>query len=231
MVGGYNGGVFDRIRNWLAGGWRQSWARAYIAFSPIGVLIATLLLSRYAGVWGWSDRESMGFLASLIPLGGVVYAAAILVMEWGVRMVFWALAQREKDIEKRRAEGEARGEARGEVRGRRQAREELLRVLDARGADVSPELFADVLSLDAVLLENGDVYGGPALDVYVGRINRAGRRVAARRGEAPKLSDLWCERGWRVRLEGHFEDLMPYGRIRGLRLDTSADVWGVSLDY
>ncbi len=86
------------------------------------LLIATGLLSRSAGVWGWGDEESLGFLASLTPLGGVVYAAAIFVMEWGVRMVFWALAQREKDIEKRRAEGEARGEARGEVRGKRQAR-------------------------------------------------------------------------------------------------------------
>ena len=222
--------MFDRLRNWLAGGWRQRWARAYIAFSPIGVLIATGLLSRSVGVWGWGDEESLGFLASLTPLGGVVYAAAIFVMEWGVRMVFWALAQREKDIEKRRAEGEARGEARGEVRGKRQAREDVLQALKARGADVSPEFVSDILNLDAALLENGDVYGGPALDVYLGRINRAGRRVMERRGGAPELPDLWCERGWRVRLDGHFEDLLPHGRIRGLRLDASADVWGVSLD-
>ena len=105
-----------------------------------------------------------------------------------------------------------------------------MQALKARGADVSPEFVSDILNLEAALLENGDVYGGPALDVYLGRINRAGRRVMERRGGAPELPDLWFERGWRVRLDGHFEDLLPHGRIRGLRLDASADVWGVSLD-
>ena len=218
--------MFNRIKNRLATGWRQRWAQAYIVFSPIGILIATALLSRYAGVWGWSDRDDLGFLASLVPLGGVVYAAIILVLEWGVRMVFWALAQREKDIEKRRDEG--RDEGRRE--GRREAEDNMLRVLAECGVEMTVDLLSAVLpGRAAVLLASGDVYGGANLDVYLGRINPPGQELMARQGGPPELPDLWCQRGWRVQLNWHFDDLLPDGRIQGLTLDTSAPLWTVSL--
>ena len=59
----------------------------------------------------------MVFLADLVPLGAVAYAAVVFIAEWVIRMVFWALAQREKDIEKRRAEGRAIGVQEGLAQG------------------------------------------------------------------------------------------------------------------
>ena len=116
-VRGYNGRVFNRLKNWLTTGWRRRWRQAHLAFSPIGVLVATGLLSRTVGVSGWGERDSLGFLADLIPLGIIVYATAIFALERMVIMVFWALAQREKFIEERRAEGLARGKAQGIAEG------------------------------------------------------------------------------------------------------------------
>ncbi len=209
-----------------------------MAFSPIGVLISTALLSRYAGVWSWNDRESLGFFADLIPLGVVVYAAAVLAMEWVIRMVFWALAQREKDIEKRRAEGRARGreEGREEGRemgreiGRREEQERILLSLLERGIQVPPGIISgEPVGRDAVLLENGDVYASQSLSAYIGRINPAGRAFLAQQGAPPELPGVWCRRGWRVQLDRHFEELIPGGRIQGLSLDATPGAWLVSL--
>ena len=214
----------------------------HLAFSPIGVLIATVLLSRYAGVWGWSDRDSLGFLAELVPLGVVAYAAAVFVTEQVIRMVFWALAQREKDIEKRRAEGwekgraagHAEGHAEGRAEGRREGRQEaedsILQTLAEFGIELpTNDISAIMPGRAAVLLESGDVYGGAKLDVYLGRINPPGQELMARQAGPPELPDLWCQRGWRIQLNRHFEDLLPAGRIQGLTLDTSAPLWTVSL--
>ena len=261
--------MFNRLKNWLTTGWRRRWRQAHLAFSPIGVLIATGLLSRTVGVWGWGERDSLGFLADLIPLGIIVYATAIFALERIVIMVFWALAQREKFIEERRAEGLARGIAQGRAQGvaqgraegvvegraegvaqgraegvaqgraegisqgvsqgQRQEQERILRLLEQHGIQAPPGIFAGALAArGAVLLESGDVYGGPSLDVYLGRISPEGRTLAAQRGGPPELPDLWCRQGWRVQLDRHFEELLLAGRIQGLSLDTSAAVWTVS---
>lgn len=195
----------------------------------MGVLVATGLLSRSAGVWGWSDRESLEFFADLIPLGVVVYATAVFVTEWVIRMVFWALAQREKDIEKRREEGRAQGVEVGIAQGRREEREEILQNLTAHGIEIPPEIVSALAGLGAVLLENGDVYAGGSLDVYVGRINEGGRTFLGRQGQPPELPGLWCQRGWRVRLARQYEEMLPAGRIEGLNLDASSAGWVVSL--
>ena len=245
--------MFNRLKNWLTTGWRRRWRQAHLAFSPIGVLIATGLLSRTVGVWGWGERDSLGFFADLIPLGIIVYATAIFALERMVIMVFWALAQREKFIEERRAEGLARGIAEGRAegleegisqgvsqgraegvkegiaQGQRQEQERILRMLEQHGIQAPPGIFAGELAArGAVLLESGDVYGGPSLDVYLGRINLEGRTLAAQQGGPPELPELWCRQGWRVQLDRHFEELLLAGRIQGLSLDTSAAVWTVS---
>ena len=197
-----------------------------------------MLLSAYAGVWGWNDRESMVFLADLVPLGAVVYAAAVFMMEWVIRMVFWALAQREKDIEKRRAEGRAigvqeglaQGLTQGWTRGRTQAQESMLLSLAAAGITVPAGIISgDPVGRDAVLLENGDVYASQSLDSYIGRVNEAGLALIARQGQPPELPGVWCNRGWRVQLDRHFEELLLAGRVQGLSLDTSSAPWLVSL--
>ena len=255
--------------------------------------MATGLLSRAVGVSGWDERDSLGFLADLIPLGIIVYATAIFALERMVIMVFWALAQREKFIEERRAEGLARGIAEGVVQGRaqgiaegvvqgraegvaqgraegvaqgraegvvqgraegisqgvaegvaqgraegisqgvsqgqRQEQERILRLLEQHGIQAPPGIFAGELAArGAVLLESGDVYGGPSLDVYLGRVSLEGWALAAQQGGPPELPDVWCRRGWRVQLDRHFEELLLAGRIQGLSLDTSGAVWTVS---
>lgn len=210
----------------------------HLAFSPIGVLIATALLSRYAGVWGWGDRDRLGFLADLVPLGVVAYAAAVFAAEQVIRMVFWALAQREKDIEKRRAEGWAKGRAvghaEGRAEGRREGRQEaeqsILQTLAEFGIELPTNDISAVLpGRAAVLLASGDVYGGANLDVYLGRINPPGQELMARQGNPPELPDLWCQKGWRIQLIRHFEYLLPAGRMQGLTLDASTPLWTVSL--
>ena len=172
----------------------------------------------------------MGFLADLVPLGAVVYGSAVFVAEWVIRMVFWALAQREKDIEKRRAEGRAIGVQEGLSLGRTQTQESILLSLAAAGISVPAGIISgDPVGRDAVLLENGDVYASQSLDSYIGRVNEAGRALIARQGQPPELPDVWCNRGWRVQLDRHFEELLPVGRVQGLSLDTSTGPWLVSL--
>ena len=104
-----------------------------------------------------------------------------------------------------------------------------MRLLEQHGIQAPPGIFAGELAArGAVLLESGDVYGGPSLDVYLGRISPEGRALAAQQGGPPELPDVWCRQGWRVQLDRHFEELLPAGRIQGLSLDTSAAVWTVS---
>ncbi len=164
----------------------------------------------------------MVFLADLVPLGAVAYAAAVFMTEWVIRMVFWALAQREKDIEKRRAEGR--------TRGRTQAQESMLLSLAAAGIRVPSGIISgDPVGRDAVLLESGDVYASQSLDSYIGRVNEVGLALIARQGQPPELPGVWCNRGWRVQLDRHFEELLLAGRVQGLSLDTSSAPWLVSL--
>ncbi len=192
-------------------------------------------------MWGWSNRQDLAFFADLVPLGVVVYAAAVFMLEWVFRMVFWALAQREKDIEKRQAEGMARGlekgraegraEAQAEIRaeGQREAQERILLELAARGIQVPPGIISgDPVGRDAVLLENGDVYASQSLTAYIGRVNQEARAFMAQQGAPPEWPGLWCQRGWRVQLDRHFEELIITGRVQGLRLDASSGAWLVS---
>ena len=80
-----------------------------------------------------------------------------------------------------------------------------------------------------MLLENGDVYASESLTIYIGRVNQVGPAFIAQHGEPPEIAGLWCNRGWRVQLDRHFEEILPLARVQGLRLDTSPDVWLVSL--
>ena len=70
-----------------------------------------------------------------MPFGGIVYGSSILVLEVTVRM-FWALAQRQKDMDK------ARGEGREE--GREEGRQEAIRELVERGVKLPPEILKDL---------------------------------------------------------------------------------------
>ncbi len=70
-------------------------------------------------------------MSQIVPLGAAVYGSFILVLEGEGRM-FWAIAQREKDIEKGRQEGRA----------------ELIRQLVEQNVDLPPEILNEVNGID-----------------------------------------------------------------------------------
>ena len=78
-------------------------------------------------------------MGQMTPLGAVVYGSLILVIETVGRM-FWALAQREKDIEKGRIEGREEGRQ----LGRDEGREELIRQLLQHNVDLPPEILREL---------------------------------------------------------------------------------------
>ena len=81
-------------------------------------------------------------------------------------------------------------------------------------------------SNNAVLLVNGDVYAGDDWMAYLGTVDQS---AIANLSEATELSGPRCLRGWLVQVPGEFEHLIPLGRIRGLQIDKSAEVWRVKL--
>ena len=83
----------------------------------------TLLLLARSDQWrGW---ESLEAAANLVDLAAVVYGMIAVLVERGFNMVFWALEQRKKRIEERKAEGRAEERAR------------ILREAKEKGIDVS----------------------------------------------------------------------------------------------
>ena len=109
--------------DWL----RDNWLRLHLAISPLGTLGVTWLLvfSVGAGRW-WDSRESLKLAGQAVPFGGIVYGSSILVLEVTVRM-FWALAQRQRDIDK----------------AKKEAREQLIREMMESGVELPPEILKD----------------------------------------------------------------------------------------
>ena len=70
-------------------------------------------------------------MGQIVPLGAVVYGSLIFAIERLGRM-FWALAQRRKDIE------------RGREEGRQEGRERLIRQLVEQDVPLPPEILAEV---------------------------------------------------------------------------------------
>ena len=72
-------------------------------------------------------------------LGAVVYGSLIFAIERLGRM-FWALAQREKDIERGRQEGIEKGRE----EGFEEAWEKLIQLLAEQNVSLSPEALAEI---------------------------------------------------------------------------------------
>ena len=107
----------------------ENWLQLHLALAPLGTLLVTWLLwiSGGDGWQWWSSRDSSGQMGQIVPLGAVVYGSIIFVIERVGRM-FWALAQRQKDIEK----------------GRQEGRERLIRQLVEQDVPLPPEILAEV---------------------------------------------------------------------------------------
>ena len=104
--------------------WQEKqWLRRHAIAAPFGVLAATALLVILPGHWdGWGSLE---LAANLVYLGAVLYGMAAVLTEQGVRMVFWALEERKRMIENRKAQGRAEVVAEFLAEGIPQTKEEL----------------------------------------------------------------------------------------------------------
>ena len=93
----------------------QKWVRYHLAIVPIGTVVATtsLLLSTGSKWQWWGSQTDLVLAGQVAPFGAVVYGTAMFLLERIGRM-FWALLQRDKDIEKGRKEGLSEGIQRGQ---------------------------------------------------------------------------------------------------------------------
>ena len=100
------GSVWSRFGEWQSG---NSLYR-HIAFAPVGTLGATTVLLGLSGAgWTWwSPATDLVRAGQVIPLGTFVYGTAAVFVDGGVRVIFYALAQRQKEIDRRHQEGEQR---------------------------------------------------------------------------------------------------------------------------
>ena len=85
--------------------------RRHAIAAPVGILLVTILLTYLTQPEQWNIREGLKSAASLVDLGTVLYATVAVMLERGVRVVFWALDQRRKWRERWRAEAQAEGRA------------------------------------------------------------------------------------------------------------------------
>ena len=129
-------------------GLRESWLRLHLALAPLGTLGVTwlLALSVGAGQW-WEDRDTLALTGQIVPLAGILYGSAVFVFERTFRM-FWALAQRDKDIEKGREEGREEGREAGLEEGleagREHERERIERLLRESGIEIPPYVAREI---------------------------------------------------------------------------------------
>lgn len=107
--------------------WQERrWLRRHAMVAPFGVFAATLLLTLYLKQWQWHGRDSWELATSQVDLGAVLYAMAAVLVERGVRAMFWALDERRKWRAQWRAAAMAEGHAEGLARGRTEGQAEGL---------------------------------------------------------------------------------------------------------
>ena len=115
---------------------RDNWLKAHLAATPLGTLIVTwaMLMAVNAERW-WENRSTLELAGQTVPFGGIVYGSSILLLEVTARML-WALAQRQKDIEKAKREG------------REEGREKVLSALVKRGIELPPDFLEELNGSD-----------------------------------------------------------------------------------
>ncbi len=104
--------------------WENQWLRRHATAAPFGILATALLLAFYLEKWQWHGRSSWELATAQVDIGAVLYAAAAMLAERGVRLMFWALDQRRKWRAKWRAEAIAEGHAEGIAQGIAEGRAE-----------------------------------------------------------------------------------------------------------
>lgn len=92
--------------------------------APFGIIVVTILLAYIISPEEWPSREGLKSAASLVDLGAVIYAMIAVLVERGVRVMFWALDERRKWRAKWRAEARAEGHSEGRAEGHSEGRAE-----------------------------------------------------------------------------------------------------------
>ena len=98
----------------------------HLATLPLGVLFTTwvLLCITGEGTRWWSEREALTTAGQAVPFGAVLYSSSVVLLDGGVKVVFYAMAQRKEEIDRRKQEG----------------RRQLLKELIEQGVQLPPEL-------------------------------------------------------------------------------------------
>ena len=82
----------------------------HLATLSLGTLLTTWLLIKITGTgaqW-WSKPADLIAAGQAVPFGAVLYSSIVLLLEGGAKLLFFALAQRKGEIERRRQEGKQR---------------------------------------------------------------------------------------------------------------------------
>ena len=169
---GRRGGRNRWRRSWLHWRWRlrrrarrfsYNWQLLHFAATPFGIALTTIVTTNLRFPTVRPAIANFDGMASLVSISAVYYGMAAVMVELGGRIVFWALAQWQKDREaarrerrrrsaRDRAAGRAAGIAAGIAEGQRgivvdmwasaQSDEErayVRRVAEARGIALPPQ--------------------------------------------------------------------------------------------
>ena len=113
--------------------WEGRWLRRHAMVAPFGILATTLLLTYWLERWQWHGRASWEILAGQVDVGAVIYAMVAVLVERGVRLMFWALDERRKWRARMRAEARAEGLAEGRTEAEQRYERWLAQVAEEKG--------------------------------------------------------------------------------------------------
>ena len=91
--------------------WERRWLRRHAMVAPFGVFATTALLTWWKESGQWQVPANLELASGLVDLAAVLYAMLAVLLERGVRLMFWALDERRKWRAKMRAEARAEGRA------------------------------------------------------------------------------------------------------------------------
>ena len=112
------------MNEWRDEALNARWIRRHALFAPFGVFAATAALA-YLTDPGQRDIPALVDSAgALVDLGAVLYSMAAVLIERGIKAMFWALEQREKWRNAFREEGREEGRKEGRKEGREEGRTE-----------------------------------------------------------------------------------------------------------
>lgn len=132
------------MNEWWEGDERR-WLRRHAMAAPFGIFAVTIVLTYVSAPEEWGTVDSLSSAASLVDLGAVIYAGVAVLVERGVKVMFWALDERRKWRDKWRAEAQEEGRVEGRAEGRVEGRvegsaEALTALLEAGRAEGNHDL-------------------------------------------------------------------------------------------